>query len=155
MGNSDHMKLLKEMGITIMALDDGRVQLVHAFGNVSVVSCPAGMLKFYILKLKTCFSFWGSQAATSADAEEGLIFMQEMVELSKTHVPQMDTMHQAVSFADEENQLKVIPAGPAHFGRILQSSSDKVKLFPLSRSCHNYSMVSFSIFLFLTRLQQR
>lgn len=51
MGNSDHMKLLKEMGITIMALDDGRVQLVHAFGNVSVVSCPAGVLEFFILNL--------------------------------------------------------------------------------------------------------
>ncbi|KAJ1525090.1 hypothetical protein ONE63_009932 [Megalurothrips usitatus] len=98
MGNSDHMKLLKEMGINIMALDDGRVQLVHAFGN----------------------------AASSVDAEEGLIFMQEMVELSKSYTPQMETMQQAVSFTDSSNKQIVIPAGPAHFGRILRLPVDKV-----------------------------
>lgn len=98
MGNVDHMKLLKEMGISIMVLNDGRVQLVHAFGN----------------------------AATTTDAEEGLIFMQEMVELSKTFSPQMETMQQAVSFVGSSNKLSIIPAGPAHFGRILQAPSDKV-----------------------------
>lgn len=97
MGNTDHMKLLKEMGISIMALDDGRVQLVHAFGN----------------------------AASSMDAEEGLIFMQEMVELSKFS-PQTETMQQAVSFTDNQGKSTVIPAGPAHFGKILRLPSDKV-----------------------------
>ncbi|XP_034254051.1 ER degradation-enhancing alpha-mannosidase-like protein 3 [Thrips palmi] len=99
MGNSDHMKLLKEMGISIMSLDDGRVQLVHAFGN----------------------------AASSTDAEEGLLFMQEMVELSKTYTPQMETMQQAVSFTNiVTNKLTVIPAGPAHFGKILRLPADKI-----------------------------
>ncbi|KAK3921243.1 ER degradation-enhancing alpha-mannosidase-like protein 3 [Frankliniella fusca] len=97
MGNTDHLKLLKEMGISIMGLDDGRVQLVHAFGN----------------------------AASTVDAEEGLIFMQEMVELSK-FTPQTETMQQAVSFSDYQGKLTVIPAGPAHFGKILRLPSDKV-----------------------------
>ena len=66
------------------------------------------------------------QAASTVDAEEGLIFMQEMVELSKTYSPQMETMQQAVSFSDKNNKLTIIPAGPAHFGRILRSAVDKV-----------------------------
>lgn len=99
MGNSDHMKILKEMGISIMSLDDGRVQLVHAFGN----------------------------AASSTDAEEGLLFMQEMVELSKTYTPQMETMQQAVSFTNSNTKkLTVIPAGPAHFGKILRLPTDRI-----------------------------
>lgn len=34
-GNSRHMSLLRDMGITIMALPDGRVQLLHTSSNVS------------------------------------------------------------------------------------------------------------------------
>lgn len=52
--------------------------------------------------------------------------MQEMVELSKTYSPQMETMQQAVSFTDKNMKLTVIPAGPAHFGRILRLAIDKV-----------------------------
>lgn len=32
--NEDHLKLVKDMGITIIALSDGRVQLLHTFANV-------------------------------------------------------------------------------------------------------------------------
>lgn len=35
-GNSKHMGLLRDMGITIMALPDGRVQLLHTSSNVSL-----------------------------------------------------------------------------------------------------------------------
>lgn len=76
-------------------------------------------------------SFLIFQAASSTDAEEGLLFMQEMVELSKTYTPQMETMQQAVSFTNSiTNKLTVIPAGPAHFGKILRLPVDKVG------SCH-------------------
>ena len=34
--NDAHLKLVKDMGITIIALTDGRVQLLHTFANVSV-----------------------------------------------------------------------------------------------------------------------
>jgi hypothetical protein len=34
-GNPDHMKMVKDMGISILTLPDGRVQLLHTFSNVS------------------------------------------------------------------------------------------------------------------------
>jgi hypothetical protein len=34
-GNPDHMKIVKDMGIAILTLPDGRVQLLHTFSNVS------------------------------------------------------------------------------------------------------------------------
>lgn len=36
-GNPEHMKLVKEMGISILTLADGRVQLIHTFTNVSLL----------------------------------------------------------------------------------------------------------------------
>lgn len=39
-GNSQHMGLLRDMGITIMALPDGRVQLLHTSSNVSNLLPP-------------------------------------------------------------------------------------------------------------------
>ena len=53
--SEDHQKLVRDMGITIIKLPDGRVQLLHTFAN----------------------------AKTPEDGEEGLLFMQEMIELSK------------------------------------------------------------------------
>ena len=54
--SEDHQKLVRDMGITIIKLPDGRVQLLHTFAN----------------------------AKTPEDGEEGLMFMQEMIELSKS-----------------------------------------------------------------------
>lgn len=34
-GNAGHMNILKDMGITLMALPDGRVQLLHTTSSVS------------------------------------------------------------------------------------------------------------------------
>lgn len=34
-GNPDHMRMVKDMGISILTLPDGRVQLLHTFANVS------------------------------------------------------------------------------------------------------------------------
>jgi len=33
--NEEHLKLVKDMGINIVSLSDGRVQLLHTFANVS------------------------------------------------------------------------------------------------------------------------
>jgi len=67
------------------------------------------------------------QAQTPADAEEGLLFMQEMVELAKTQSQQPDTPPQAVAFrvqsaGDSEDKQVVISAGPAHFGHELHGT---------------------------------
>ncbi|XP_063228642.1 ER degradation-enhancing alpha-mannosidase-like protein 3 isoform X2 [Bacillus rossius redtenbacheri] len=93
-GNAEHLKMVREMGITIMTLPDGRVQLLHSHAN----------------------------ARSSSDAEEGLLFMQEMVELSKAQTQQAETQPQAVVFRNSENHDVVITAGPAHFGHELKDS---------------------------------
>ncbi|XP_042885178.1 ER degradation-enhancing alpha-mannosidase-like protein 3 isoform X2 [Penaeus japonicus] len=90
-GNSRHMGLLRDMGITIMALPDGRVQLLHTSSN----------------------------AKSSDDAEEGLLFMQEMIELSKLQQEQPENPPRVVSFTrwvDGHSSKIAIQAGPAQFG---------------------------------------
>lgn len=100
-GNGDHLKLLRDMGITIVGLPDGRVQLLHSY----------------------------SQAKTTDDAEEGLIFMQEMVEISRSASSQPDNPPRIVSFqsqrADGVVREVVLKAGPAQFGLDLK---DDVKV---------------------------
>lgn len=68
------------------------------------------------------------QANTAQDAEEGLLFMQEMVELSKMQTQQTETRPQAVTFTTPNNikQETTLLAGPAHFGRELRGPSSKV-----------------------------
>lgn len=34
--NDEHLKLIKDMGINIVSLSDGRVQLLHTFANVNL-----------------------------------------------------------------------------------------------------------------------
>jgi len=93
-GNADHMKLLRDMGITIVGLPDGRVQLLHSY----------------------------SQAKTGDDAEEGLLFMQEMVEISRSASSQPDNPPRVVIFrrrrflSHSGYQEIVLKAGPAQFG---------------------------------------
>ncbi|XP_076062740.1 ER degradation enhancer, mannosidase alpha-like 2 isoform X2 [Oratosquilla oratoria] len=97
-GNSGHMGLLRDMGIAIMALPDGRVQLLHTSSN----------------------------AKSSEDAEEGLMFMQEMIELSKMQQEQPDNPPRMVSFVrwgpDGRASTTTIRAGPAQFGLDLKDN---------------------------------
>ena len=90
------------MGITIVALDDGRVQLLHSY----------------------------AQAKTAEDAEEGLVFMQEMVEISRSSSSQPDNPPRVVilrsaSQLQRHQQEIVLKAGPAQFGLDLK---DQVKV---------------------------
>lgn len=93
--NLEHSKMLSDMGITILTLVDGNVQLLHTFAN----------------------------AKTPQDAEEGLLFMQEMVELSKSPTQQTDTKPVLVTFVKPNTkppQKVTLLAGPAHFGADLR-----------------------------------
>lgn len=96
-GNGEHMKLLRDMGITVVGLPDGRVQLLHSY----------------------------SQAKTSEDAEEGLLFMQEMVEISRSTSSQPDNPPRIVSFQKRQSSGTVkdvvLKAGPAQFGLDLKA----------------------------------
>lgn len=91
--NLGHLKMIRDMGINIVALNDGRVQLIHTF----------------------------TAARSTADAEDGLLFMQEMVEMSKMQSHQPDTAAQGVSFNVADNgggkvRTIILQAGPSHFG---------------------------------------
>ncbi|XP_019876061.2 ER degradation-enhancing alpha-mannosidase-like protein 3 [Aethina tumida] len=93
--NVNHLKTLKDMGINIIALNDGRVQLLHTF----------------------------SAARSAADAEEGMMFMHEMVELSKLQSRPTETTPQIVSFPIQTptgEQTVSVQAGPSHFGKSLK-----------------------------------
>lgn len=91
-GNEDHLKLLRKMGISITTLQDGRIQLQHTTAH----------------------------AETSDDAEEGLLFMQEMIELSKSQeqllLQQQRAVHFETSLPDGSTRLTFLSAGPAQFG---------------------------------------
>ncbi|XP_066590286.1 ER degradation-enhancing alpha-mannosidase-like protein 3 isoform X2 [Prorops nasuta] len=94
--NLEHLKMLSDMGITILTLADGRVQLLHTFSN----------------------------AKTPQDSEEGFLFMQEMAELSRMQSQQIETKPQAVSFIKPKTNPPrevVLLAGPARFGPDIQS----------------------------------
>ncbi|XP_038063817.1 ER degradation-enhancing alpha-mannosidase-like protein 3 [Patiria miniata] len=88
-GNEMHMKLLKRMGISLMTMKDGRVQLMHS----------------------------AAQAATTEDAEDGMLFMQEMIELSKTQQAEVEYQPRVVQILSPTFLSGVTAtAGPAQFG---------------------------------------
>lgn len=92
--NHEHAKLLRKMGITIMALPDGRIQLLQTV----------------------------TQAETVEDAEEGVLFMQEMTELSRVQAQQPEKHPRVVYYVGENQEQIVLNAGPAQFGMDLNGS---------------------------------
>lgn len=94
--NLNHLKIIKDMGISIIALSDGRVQLLHSF----------------------------SAARSTADAEEGLLFMQEM----QSQQPEI-SYPLAVSFqmvAGDVKEQIVVQAGPSQFGPTIKGDDKLV-----------------------------
>ncbi|XP_040574557.1 ER degradation-enhancing alpha-mannosidase-like protein 3 [Lepeophtheirus salmonis] len=90
--NPDHIKLLLEMGLSVVSLPEGGIQLLHTAGN----------------------------AKSPEDAEEGLLFMQEIIEISKTSIT--DVQPRVVTFYNnEEKRMEKIYAGPAQFGKELSN----------------------------------
>lgn len=118
-GNLNHLKIIKDMGINIVALNDGRVQLLHTF----------------------------SAARSAADAEEGALFMQEMIDFSKLDFQQSEPAAQAVTvhMKDDkgDDQVIIMNAGPSQFGRHLKGDQ-QVKapavLIKPSRGCDDVLM---------------
>ncbi|XP_034301044.2 ER degradation-enhancing alpha-mannosidase-like protein 3 [Magallana gigas] len=88
-GNKEHQDLIGRMGIKISTMSDGRLQLLHSSGS----------------------------AASKQDAEDGLEFMKEMIELSQNaqHEHQQEPM--TVQFISYPFHGSVsLRAGPAQFG---------------------------------------
>lgn len=91
-GNPAHLAAAREMGVAVVTLPDGRLQLLHT----------------------------AAQARSAADAEEGLVFMHEMLELSKAQA-HSDAAPLAVSFTAHGQRAR-LAAGPAHFGHVLRGT---------------------------------
>ncbi|KAL3872065.1 hypothetical protein ACJMK2_040022 [Sinanodonta woodiana] len=94
-GNREQLQQLQLMGIRISTMSDGRIQLLHT----------------------------ASEAISPAAAENGLKFMQEMIELSKRqpNEPQHEPM--LVQLISEPFHGSVVyKAGPAQFGYDLKES---------------------------------
>ncbi|XP_033095276.1 ER degradation-enhancing alpha-mannosidase-like protein 3 isoform X2 [Anneissia japonica] len=86
-GNADQLRDLKRMGIRLVTMKDGRVQLMHT----------------------------ASQAADTQSAEDGLLFMQEMMKLSEAQ--QQEYQPRAVQFVEPAVVGNIVlTANPAQFG---------------------------------------
>ncbi|XP_072015808.1 ER degradation-enhancing alpha-mannosidase-like protein 3 isoform X2 [Amphiura filiformis] len=114
-GNADHMEELKRMGIRLITLKDGRVQLMHS----------------------------ASQAASPDDAEQGMLFMQEMIELSKTQSAEVEYQPRVVQFISPPYLGNmVLAAGPAQFGMDLTDNvgvAGEVVIAEPYHACHDLS----------------
>ncbi|XP_014671067.1 PREDICTED: ER degradation-enhancing alpha-mannosidase-like protein 3 [Priapulus caudatus] len=94
-GNVAHMTMLERMGIRMVTLKDARVQLMHT----------------------------ANQAATLEEGEEGLLFMQEMIELSNNQNNQVEHQPRVIQFLSPPYDGRVVlTAGPAQFGIELKGS---------------------------------
>ncbi|EDO36928.1 predicted protein [Nematostella vectensis] len=90
-GNSEHLSLLKSMGITVAQTKEGKIQLMHT----------------------------ASSAFSQQEAEEGIKFMQEMIELAKQRNDQGDIVHKprVVQLMSPPYDGSItLNAGPAQFG---------------------------------------
>uniref|UniRef100_A0A3P9K4U1 alpha-1,2-Mannosidase n=1 Tax=Oryzias latipes TaxID=8090 RepID=A0A3P9K4U1_ORYLA len=99
--NPEHLELLRRMGVSLIHLKDGRVQLVqHA-----------------------------SQAVSSVAAEDGVRFMQEMMELSSQQQKEQLPPRAIQIISHPFFGRVVLTAGPAQFGTDLSKSSTGVRGF--------------------------
>ncbi|XP_066548091.1 ER degradation-enhancing alpha-mannosidase-like protein 3 isoform X2 [Amia ocellicauda] len=97
--NPEHLELLRRMGVSLIHLKDGRVQLVqHA-----------------------------TQAQSAVDAEDGLRFMQEMIELSSQQQKEQLPPRAVQIVSHPFFGRVVLTAGPAQFGLDLSKSSMGVR----------------------------
>ncbi|XP_015119637.1 ER degradation-enhancing alpha-mannosidase-like protein 3 [Diachasma alloeum] len=123
--NLEHLKILSHMGITILTSADGRIQLLHTFSN----------------------------ARTVQDAEEGLMFMQEMVELNRRQTQDEGIRPQTVTLVRSGGKEMSFLGGPAQFGPKLRGEKrvvGKPVLVEPSKACEeitNAKMIEGNIAL--------
>ncbi|XP_008336852.1 ER degradation-enhancing alpha-mannosidase-like protein 3 isoform X2 [Cynoglossus semilaevis] len=99
--NPEHLELLRRMGVSLIHLKDGRVQLVqHA-----------------------------TQAVSAVAAEDGVRFMQEMMELSSQQQKEQLPPRAVQIVSHPFFGRVVLTAGPAQFGTDLSKSSTGVRGF--------------------------
>uniref|UniRef100_H3A0Q9 alpha-1,2-Mannosidase n=1 Tax=Latimeria chalumnae TaxID=7897 RepID=H3A0Q9_LATCH len=107
--NPEHLEILKKMGVSLIHLKDGRVQLVqHA-----------------------------SQAASTLDAEDGLRFMQEMIELSSQQQKEQLPPRAVQIVSHPFFGRVVLTAGPAQFGMDLSKDDAGARGFVVKAEPYN------------------
>uniref|UniRef100_H3CMD3 alpha-1,2-Mannosidase n=1 Tax=Tetraodon nigroviridis TaxID=99883 RepID=H3CMD3_TETNG len=99
--NPEHLELLRRMGVSLIHLKDGRVQLVQH----------------------------PSQAVSTVAAEDGVRFMQEMMELSSQQQKEQLPPRAIQIVSHPFFGRVVLTAGPAQFGTDLSKSSTGVRGF--------------------------
>lgn len=130
--NAEHLKSVLDMGITMVTLGEGKVQLLHSFYNVSRARNSSNALDndfrmFRMVGPMSGIFFIGifysipTQAKTPLDAERGLLFMQEMMELTKQPTVNIPTELQAVFFRKPDKSYEILMAGPSHFSPELRN----------------------------------
>lgn len=116
----------------MISVGDGKVQLMHSFYNVNFAKNHSFKLIKYINQSLAL------QAKTPEDAEKGLLFMKEIVELSKSTVATSMAELQAVFFKKETGGMEILMAGPSHFSKELidnESIQRKITIAEPFRLC--------------------
>lgn len=114
--NADHRRTVSDMGITMISVGDGKVQLMHSFYNVSQLHICLQRMKI-TQEIIQFYQFY--QAKSPEDAEKGLLFMKEIVELSKSQLSTSVAELQAVFFKKPTGSMEILMAGPSHFSKEL------------------------------------
>ena len=87
--NPEHLDAIRRMGIQAILLSDGKIQLIQN----------------------------AATAATLEDAEEGIQFMQDMINLTKQQAFKGEQELRSIEFSSPKTGVKMnLPAGPALFG---------------------------------------
>lgn len=97
-GNEEHVKILRQLGILVVSSENGKVQLVQQAGT----------------------------AASVQDAQEGIVFMQEMIQLAKEKGATADIQPSVVQILNGGKVVKQFNAGSAQFGADLTKFSTGV-----------------------------
>ncbi|XP_037559321.1 ER degradation-enhancing alpha-mannosidase-like protein 3 [Dermacentor silvarum] len=95
----EHLNLVKKMGVFVTLMSDGRIQLIHN----------------------------AAQAESPEDAQEGLLFMQEMIELAKQQNQQEQHVRSVTFTLPSTKMHMVLQAGPAQFGKDLGKPANEVR----------------------------
>lgn len=94
--NPEHLEAVRRMGITPILLSNGRIQLIQSTAS----------------------------AASDEDAEDGIQFMQDIIDLSRQQASKLQDAMKSVQFTLPKTGVKIsLPAGPALFGIDLNSKS--------------------------------
>lgn len=127
--NPEHLELLRRMGVSLIHLKDGRVQLVqhpsqvnktYNMKRLNLVTPPkAGISNHLVI-----------QAVSTVAAEDGVRFMQEMMELSSQQQKEQLPPRAIQIVSHPFFGRVVLTAGPAQFGTDLSKSSTGVS------ACH-------------------